>query len=114
MPERAKHQLMARPGTVADALTVLICDDEKNIRSTLAVCLEGLGCRPVEAGSGDEAVAAIRRESPDLAFLDLRLEGEKGLEVLPRLLAERPQLEVVIVTAFATYETAVEALNRGA
>ncbi len=92
----------------------LVIDDEKNIRATLALCLEGLGCRVAQASTGDAALEALRHAPFDLAFLDLRLGEELGLDLLPRLLAERPGLDVVVITAFATFDTAVEAVKRGA
>ncbi|HET7785208.1 MAG TPA: sigma-54 dependent transcriptional regulator [Myxococcales bacterium] len=93
---------------------VLVIDDEKNIRSTLRLCLEGMGFRVAEAATADAALEAMIREPVDLAFLDLRLGHQSGLDLLPRLVAERPGLDVVVITAFATFETAVEAIKRGA
>src|SRR6266849_5817030 len=72
---------------------VLVVDDEKNIRRTLALCLEGFGCTVTEAGTADAALEALSRAPHDLAFLDLRLGTGSGLDLLPRLLAERPGLE---------------------
>jgi NtrC-family two-component system response regulator AlgB len=96
------------------AARVLIVDDEKNIRATLAVCLESLGCQVAQAATSAAALEALRHAPFDLAFLDLRLGQESGLELLPRLLAERPGLDVVMITAYATFDTAVEAVKRGA
>ncbi|RIL05929.1 MAG: sigma-54-dependent Fis family transcriptional regulator [Proteobacteria bacterium] len=95
-------------------LRVLVVDDDRNIRVTLGVCLEGMGCEVRQAASGDAALSALAERSFDLAFLDLRLGTASGLELLPRLLAECPQLSVVVVTAYATVDTAVEAVKRGA
>jgi NtrC-family two-component system response regulator AlgB len=95
-------------------LRVLVVDDERNIRATLAMCLEGLGCRVTQAASGEAAVEALRHAPFDLCFLDLRLGQESGLDLLPRLLAERPALDVVVITAYATFDTAVAAVKRGA
>jgi NtrC-family two-component system response regulator AlgB len=95
-------------------LRALVVDDEKNIRTTLALCLEGLGCKVEQAANGNAALEALRLEPFDLAFCDLRLGQESGLDLLPRLLAERPGLEVVVITAYATVDTAVEAMRRGA
>ena len=95
-------------------LRVLVVDDEKNIRSTLAMCLESMGCEVKTAASAAEAVAAIQQRPFDLAFLDLRLREASGLDLLPRLLAESPHLAVIILTAHATFDTAVEAIKRGA
>jgi NtrC-family two-component system response regulator AlgB len=95
-------------------LRVLVVDDDRNIRATLRLCLEGAGCAAVEASSAEAAVEAVEREAFDLAFLDLRLREASGLDVLPRLLAARAGLEVVVITAYATFDTAVEAMRRGA
>src|SRR6266542_3570784 len=102
------------PKTAPAPLRVLVVDDEKNIRTTLALCLEGLGCHVAQAANVAAALEAVRFEAFDLAFCDLRLAHESGLELLPRLLAERPGLEVVVITAYATVDTAVEAMRRGA
>jgi two-component system, NtrC family, response regulator AlgB len=95
-------------------LAALVIDDEKNIRRTLSIGLESMGCRVVEAASGSAALAALEREPFDLAFLDVRIGSEDGLELLPRLLAVRPDLSVVVITAYATFDSAVEAIKRGA
>jgi NtrC-family two-component system response regulator AlgB len=97
-----------------DSLGVLVVDDEKNIRHTLRVCLEAMGARVGEAASGPDAVEAIRRSGYDVAFVDLRLGQTSGLDVIGSLLAENPNLVVVVVTAYGTIETAVEAMRRGA
>jgi NtrC-family two-component system response regulator AlgB len=95
------------------AIRVLLVDDERNIRTTVTACLEGLGCRVKAAATGDEALAALRWEKFDLAFLDLRLGSANGLDLLPQLLA-LCDLDVIVITAYATIDTAVEAMKRGA
>jgi NtrC-family two-component system response regulator AlgB len=95
-------------------LQVLVVDDEKNIRVTLSTCLEAMGCQVTAVPSGQAALAALARHAFDLAFLDLRLDGMDGLALLPQLLAESPNLAVVVITAYATFDTAVEAIKRGA
>src|SRR5438067_5137843 len=95
-------------------MRVLVVDDERNIRKTLAVCLESLGCAVTECGSASAAVDSLARLPHDLAFVDLRLGKESGLDLLASLLAERPALEVIIITAYATIDTAAEAIRRGA
>jgi two-component system, NtrC family, response regulator AlgB len=95
-------------------LRALVIDDDKNIRTTLQVCLEGIGCKVMAVGSADAALAAVEREAFDLAFLDLRLGERSGIDVLPGLLAIRPRLAVVVITAYSTFETAVQAIKRGA
>ena len=95
-------------------MRVLIVDDERNIRKTLSVCLQGLGCQVTESGSSTFAVEAIARSPYDVAFVDLRLGRENGLDLLPKLLAERPGLDVIMITAYAAVDSAVEAMKRGA
>jgi two-component system, NtrC family, response regulator AlgB len=99
----------ARPPT-----RVLVVDDERNIRKTLSVCLSGMGCQVTEAGTSAAALDAVARTPHDVAFVDLRIGKEDGLALLPRLLAESPGLDVVMITAYATFDTAVEAIKLGA
>ena len=95
-------------------LWALVVDDEKNIRVTLTACLEGLGCRVTAVSTGSEALSAIERQPYDLAFLDLRLKEMSGLDLIQRLLSLNSHLHIVIITAYVTIETAVEAIKRGA
>ena len=95
-------------------LAVLVVDDEKNIRTTLATCLEAAGCRAVAVGSVDRALEAVEREPFDVAFVDLRLGAEPGMELIPRLLAARPGISIVVITAYSTVESAVQAIKLGA
>jgi two-component system, NtrC family, response regulator AlgB len=94
--------------------SVLVIDDEKNIRHTLRVCLEATGAKVGEAASAEAAAQAMERGHYDVAFLDLKLGSDNGLDVIPRLLADRPNLTVIVITAYGTIETAVEAMRRGA
>jgi NtrC-family two-component system response regulator AlgB len=96
------------------AFSVLVVDDEKNIRHTLRVCLEAANAQVTEAASAQAAVEAIGRSLYDMVFLDLRLGTQSGLDLIPQLLAENPNVVIVVVTAYATIETAVEAIRRGA
>jgi two-component system, NtrC family, response regulator AlgB len=95
-------------------LRVLIVDDEKNIRTTLSLCLEQMNCYVKAVSSGDGALAGLKHESFDVVFLDLRLGEANGLEIIPKLLAESAELMIVMMTAFATIDSAVEAIKRGA
>lgn len=96
------------------SLRVLVIDDEKNILTTLSMCLEGMGCTVATASSGAAALQALARQPFDLAFLDLRLKEDSGMELLPRLLQESPALAVVVITAYANFDTAVQAIKLGA
>jgi two-component system, NtrC family, response regulator AlgB len=100
--------------TVPAQFHVLVIDDEKNIRATLTTCLESAACQVTAVASPDAALAALTRQPFDLAFLDLRLGQENGLDLIPKLLAEAPDLAIVVITAYATVDTAVEAIKRGA
>jgi NtrC-family two-component system response regulator AlgB len=93
---------------------VLVIDDEKNIRATLSMCLEGMGCHVTAVPSGQAALAALSHQTFDLAFLDLRLGETNGLDLLAQLLAESPSLAIVVITAYATFDTAVAAIKHGA
>jgi NtrC-family two-component system response regulator AlgB len=104
----------AAPEPPHPGLRVLVIDDDKNIRVTLGVCLEGMGCEVQSARDAAAARGALAERPFDLAFLDLRLGNESGLDLLPRLLADSPSLSVVVVTAYATVDTAVLAVKRGA
>jgi NtrC-family two-component system response regulator AlgB len=95
-------------------MNLLAIDDEASLRRTLRTALESMGHRVVEAGTSAAALDAVRRERFDLAFLDLRLGREKGLDLLPRLLELTGSLPVVVITAFASFDTAVEAMRKGA
>jgi NtrC-family two-component system response regulator AlgB len=105
----------AKPSdTPAPKLRVLVIDDEKNIRATLAVCLEQAGCQVTAVRSADDALRATAEQSYDLAFLDLRLGEASGLDLIPKLLVDCPNLLIVVITAYATIDSAVEAIKRGA
>ena len=95
-------------------LNILIVDDEINIRKTLSYCLETEGHSIVAVADSQEALREAKRRSFDIAFIDLRLEREDGMDLIPPLLAESPWMKVVVITANATIETAVEAMRRGA
>jgi NtrC-family two-component system response regulator AlgB len=96
------------------ASRVLIVDDERNIRTTLTMCLEGMGCEVTAVATAEAALAAAERTPFELCFLDLRLGAASGMDLLPQLLAARPQLAIIVITAHATFDTAVEAIKRGA
>jgi two-component system, NtrC family, response regulator AlgB len=95
-------------------MNILIVDDEASLRRTLRTALEVMGCRVAEARDGEQARAAVGHGLYQLAFLDLRLAGEQGLDLLPEMLRLAPGLYVVVITAHATIATAVEAMRRGA
>jgi DNA-binding NtrC family response regulator len=93
---------------------VLIVDDEKPIRRILSMLLTEHRHRVTDVGSGEEALAVLPEAKPDLVLLDLKLPGMDGLETLKRLRELSPRLDVVMMTAFGTIGSAVEAMRRGA
>jgi NtrC-family two-component system response regulator AlgB len=95
-------------------MNVLMIDDDRGLRKTLRLALETMGHRVTEAGDGAKALEALGHGLFDVAFLDLRLGKDTGLDLLPGLLRLAPGLAVVVMTAYATIETAVEAMRRGA
>ena len=98
----------------AGTLSLLLVDDEPNIRKVLSVSLRTDGHRVTAVTNAADAVTEAARQSFDLAFVDLRLGAETGLDLIPRLLAQSPWLRVVVMTAYASIDTAVEAIRRGA
>lgn len=99
---------------VYSSLHILIVDDELNIRKTLSVSLETEGHRITAVSNFQDALAEASRRSFDLAFVDLRLGTDDGLDLIPALLATTPWLKVIVITAYASIDTAVEAMRRGA
>ena len=95
-------------------LRILVVDDEVNIQVTLSACLESDGHHVVARGNGREALVDAARQAFDLIFLDLRLGTENGLDYIQPLLAFNPWAKIVVITAYASIETAVEAMRRGA
>src|SRR4051812_39932322 len=93
---------------------ILLIDDDANLRKSIRLALETMGHRIHEARAGSEALEAVGHHLFDVAFLDLRLGMDQGLEVLPSLVRLAPGLPVIVITAYATIETAVEAMRRGA
>jgi two-component system nitrogen regulation response regulator GlnG len=93
---------------------VLVADDEESIRFVLREALEEDGCEVVEVDNGDAAFEALAAGDFQIAFLDIRMPGLTGLELLDRLQAVGSQTAVVIITAQNTFENAVEAMRRGA
>jgi two-component system, NtrC family, response regulator AlgB len=103
-----------QPKNTQGSMRLLIIDDEANIRRTTGVLLEGLGHETAAAQNRAEALKQLEAGHFDLAFLDLKLDGESGLDLLPELLKLEPSLEIVVFTAYASIDTAVEAMRRGA
>jgi two-component system nitrogen regulation response regulator GlnG len=94
--------------------TILIIDDDEEIRYSLGRVLGSRQYVITEAGSGEEGIALAKKGAPDLVFLDIRMGGMSGIETLQHLRSAHPQLLVVLMTAFGTAQTAIEAMKFGA
>jgi len=95
-------------------MQILVIDDEAHIRKTTAVTLDALGHECEQAQNSTEALNFLKKTSFDAAFLDLRLGDESGLELIPKLLALEPKLNVIVFTAYSSIDSAVEAMRCGA
>ena len=94
--------------------SALIVDDDPGIRQSIRLCLEADNARVLGVGTSAGALEAVERSAFDVVFLDLWLQDESGLTVLPEILRRQPGASVVVITAHATFETAVEAMRLGA
>jgi len=105
---------MPDDATAEQTLNILVIDDEANIRKTLSLCLESEGHRVVAVSNFHDALAEASRRSLDVAFVDLRLGTADGMDLIPRLITSTPWLKIIVITAYSSIETAVEAMRRGA
>src|SRR6266516_3943685 len=94
--------------------TVLLVDDDPAVRKVLAALLGQEGIQAVEVRSGAEAVQWLERHPADAVLTDLRMPGMDGMQLLDRVIAQWPELPVIMLTAHATVPLAVEAMKRGA
>ena len=93
---------------------ILIVDDDPGMRETLEAVLREDGYQVGTAGDGGQAVQAVRDGSFDVVLLDLRIPDCNGLEILARLKHLMPETAVIMMTAYGTVKTAVEAVKSGA
>jgi DNA-binding NtrC family response regulator len=94
--------------------TVLIVEDKQAMARMLKETLEAEGYRAVIASGGEEGIRRITEESPDMVLTDLKLPGRDGLEVLEASSEENPLRPVIVMTAYGSVTTAVEAMKKGA
>ena len=93
---------------------ILIIDDDDEVRYSLARVLQRRNFEVIEAGSGEEGIKVAIKELPDIIFLDNRMGGMSGLETLQHLMGERDSFHVIMMTAYGTTQTAIEAMKFGA
>mgnify|MGYP005846412973 FL=1 len=96
------------------ALNILVVDDEVNIRKTLLLCLESRGHRVVAVSNAVDALAEASRRPFDAAFVDLRLGADSGMDLIPHLLAKSSGIKIIVITAYASIQSTVQAMRRGA
>ena len=97
-----------------DPLTVLVVDDEKGIRDGSDRILSRMECNVLTAKNGEAGLDLIGRNDVAIVLLDLKMPGIDGMEVLRRIQAMNRDILVIVITGFATIETAIEAMKRGA
>ena len=93
---------------------ILIVDDEESMRRFLSILLEKEGYQVSLASSGEEALQQLKERSFGLLITDLKMPGMNGVELLEHVTTSDPTLPVVILTAFASDASAVEAMEKGA
>jgi DNA-binding NtrC family response regulator len=99
---------------MTSAIRILIVDDEQHVRNSLAAWFREDGYQTSSAASGREALATLSREGADILLVDIKMPGMDGLELHRKVRELAPDATVIIMTAFASVETAVQALKDGA
>ncbi len=94
--------------------TVLVVDDDESVRVVVQMQLEEAGYQVLTAASANEGISLADEHSPSLVITDLKMPGESGMDLLRKIRAEHPETAVVMITAFGTIQTAVEAMRSGA
>ncbi|MBU4258061.1 MAG: response regulator [Proteobacteria bacterium] len=97
-----------------DSKTILIVDDNSDLRKSLSNIFEAKGYRTIDAATGKAAIDKAREEMPDVALIDLRLKDMFGLDVMRELKECSPSIECVLLTAYASQASAIDAVNLGA
>lgn len=98
----------------ASPVRILVVDDESTPRMAITEALNLLGYQAVEAASGREALSRLAAGRYDLMLLDLRMPGMDGVEVMRRVSLDYPDLLIIILTAFGSIDSAIEAVRAGA
>ena len=93
---------------------ILVVDDEPAVRESLKDWLQEEGYEVGLASSGEEAIEMVKNEFWYVVLLDLKMPGLDGIETLQTIKKLEPEIEVIIVTAYATIESAVESIKLGA
>lgn len=99
---------------MSTSLSILLVDDQKSLRRSLSLMLLSAGFDTTEAESGNQALVALNRAEYDLVITDLRMDDMSGIDVLREVKQLRPQLPVILITAYGSIESAVDAMRLGA
>ncbi len=99
---------------MADKMSIMIVDDEKIIRESFLYWFEKYGHRVEAAASGMEALEKLEKSPFEVLFVDIKMPGMNGIELLGKVKEEYPDTTVIIITAYGSIETAVEAMKMGA
>jgi two-component system response regulator HydG len=94
--------------------SILIVDDEGGILDTLRILLKNSGFRPSTAQGGRAGLDALREQQPDILLTDIRMPGVSGTDILEAARELDPELPVILMTAQATLQSAIQAVNEGA
>ncbi len=94
--------------------TILIVDDEENVRYSFRKLFRGIHTEVIEAANGIEALSMINKNKPDLVIMDIEMPGMNGLEAIHRIKQLMPSVPVIIMTAFGTTERVIAAMKYGA
>ena len=99
---------------IPTSATIIVVEDEVSVRATLCGILEDAGYRVTELGRGAETLEAIRKSAFDVIITDIRLPDVGGMEILELAKEINPDAAVIMMTGYASVETAVDAVNQGA
>jgi len=94
--------------------SILIVEDEDSLRNTLTIQLRNNGYDVTEVKDGEEAFSVLEEKKFDLVLTDLKMKKVSGEEILKRVKQSSPATEVIIITAYGTIQSAVEAMKAGA
>ena len=97
-----------------NGLGVLIVDDQEMVRGICREVVESLGYQPFQAEAGPQALEIIEQHPVDIVIADIKMPGMSGIELLERIKAGNPRIEVIIMTGYASVPSAVQAMKLGA
>ena len=101
-------------GNQTEPMNFLIVDDDETFSSVLKRAIKRRGFEVTVASSAEQALTLLETFKPNLATLDLKMDGASGITLIPRLLEVNPDIRILILTGYASISTAVEAIKLGA